>query len=1000
MIVRPPAGGTITPLNPDGNAFSSASGTGFTTNDIAESEIPFKVIPVAIVELTGDIATGPVAGFSDIVTYLDGSGAYIYKDATNIYFRIRIGNIVSGSKGYSFLIDTDGKIGNSGPGADPNFIAPGNNTPGNPGFEYEVVLQTNTQVAVYNIDGVSSPPSPVSFPLNTNSQISVALSTDNNNPDYFYDWFVPFTAIGSPSSVRVAVTTITSPNSALQSTRSDIYGVNDQLHSSVAAAWQKVVEAQPSISLTPFTSVGADCTNPPVVNSPISSGASVAVTGTWTRLDASKPGSANITLFKNNIAAGSAVVTSGGSWSINTTVNPGDVFFAKAQSSGESQCLSSPSVKAACASIPTAPSITCASSKGITGTVPLGATVHIYLVSAANASPTATQLTTGLVYANNASNRTFNYYSTNPQSGNACQGQNNLLATGTYMFITDNGGCLSAPAFICITGSSSSSWAALASNSLNLTTPVYPYQTVISGTGSAAGQVLRLFINDEYFSTITATGTSFSFSGLSLSAGNKLQIFAQASGSCTTVSSPFTVSCYTEPPVITTGTGGNLLTGVTAVNGVSAYPGASVQLYKGISPSGTATGAAVTVNTNGGWSVTVPALTANDTYYARQTANGCTSPSSASVTVLSPAICPLITGGYTDASTVVNGTLPAAFTGTIRLYLDGNLIGSQSVTSATSWNISVPANTLYYNGSLSATAQAAGTAQSTGCTSTIIGCASPATPTISPSSTTILAGQSVTYNVSNVASNTWYALSDNNGTTYGTSQYRTTTGNFSLQSSAFNTPGTYPLKISADALTGCPASFTLANVTVNAITVPVRFISVGGEKRNNDILIRWEVADEWNVKEYIIERSYNGKDFVPAGKAAFNDNPGSVNKYSFTDTDADRSRSLFYRIKQVDLDLAPHYSSIIHLSGSSENNMQIYPNPVASTLIVSLNAAETGSIQMLLYTVNGNLLLSEKRTIYRGANSFSIPVNNVMPGQYIMSIRAGKVIISSKIVKQ
>ncbi len=135
LIVRPAGGNGITMLNPNGDAYTSSSATGFTTDDIAQSEIPFKVVPAIAVEPTGDLSTGPSGGFTDIVTKVDGSGFYLYKDATNIYFRLRIGGIISGSKGYSVLIDTDRKMGAAGVTADPNFVAPSGSSPGNPGFE-------------------------------------------------------------------------------------------------------------------------------------------------------------------------------------------------------------------------------------------------------------------------------------------------------------------------------------------------------------------------------------------------------------------------------------------------------------------------------------------------------------------------------------------------------------------------------------------------------------------------------------------------------------------------------------------------------------------------------------------------------------------------------------------------------------------------------------------------------------------------------------------------
>jgi hypothetical protein len=76
-----------------------------------------------VIEPTGDLATGPAGGFTDIVKTVDNSGFYIYYDGVNLLFRLRIGGIISGSKGYSIMLDTDGKIGNSGPYAYPKLVA-------------------------------------------------------------------------------------------------------------------------------------------------------------------------------------------------------------------------------------------------------------------------------------------------------------------------------------------------------------------------------------------------------------------------------------------------------------------------------------------------------------------------------------------------------------------------------------------------------------------------------------------------------------------------------------------------------------------------------------------------------------------------------------------------------------------------------------------------------------------------------------------------------------
>lgn len=150
LIVRPAGTATSAVLDPNQDKYTSADATGFTANDITSSEIPYKLIPALLPEPTGDLLRGPDGKFSDIVKTFDGSGFYMYSNtvAGNLYARIRMGGIVSGSKGYSVLLDTDLKFGATGPNADPNFKPRTNGNNGNPGFEFEIVYETNFRVAI------------------------------------------------------------------------------------------------------------------------------------------------------------------------------------------------------------------------------------------------------------------------------------------------------------------------------------------------------------------------------------------------------------------------------------------------------------------------------------------------------------------------------------------------------------------------------------------------------------------------------------------------------------------------------------------------------------------------------------------------------------------------------------------------------------------------------------------------------------------------------------
>lgn len=980
LIVRPLPAGTTT-LNPDGNGYSSKTTAGFAADDIAESEIPYKIVPPAITEPTGDLATGPSGGFTDIVKTVDNSGFYVYSDGTNIFFRLRIGGIISGSKGYSVLIDTDNKMGNSGVYADPNYVAPTNTSNGNPGFEYEVVLQTNFQIAVYSVDGSISPGAPTNtYSLNTNSQISVALSTDGNNPDYFYDWFVPLSAIGNPASLRMAATTVTSPNSALQGSRSDIYGIDDA-NTTTSGGWQTVVNTQPSISIADISSggsgVGADCTAAPVLNAPINFGSSVSVTGTWTRMDASKPNTATITLYKNGSAAGTTSVTSGGTWTITVpTVATGDVFYAKAQATGESQCLQSNNVTAGCSSYPAAPVLNQSSSKGMCGTLPAGASILIY------------QLTSGgAITLMNGGNANTAYPTTTSFNWFSCSGGAGSVSNGTYMIVASTNGCTSTPVFDCIS-SGSSSLSGLSSNTITLPA-IYPFQTSITGSGATVGSILRLFKNNVQVAFITASTSSFTFSNLTLKAGDQLKVYAQAGTGCVTVSNAFTVICYNQPPVITTDVNGKMLSTATSISG-TATANASITLNR---TSPTTASWTTTANSSGVWTVSGLTLASGDVYSATvssSTACSAASAASASASVVAPTTtCPTITSSPSENNTSVSGSITTASTGTVRLYLDNVLEGSFSVTTTgtSSWTISSLTYPLYSGGILRASFQAGTNAESTGCATATVSCTPPAAPLITSVNpgTTIKTGESVTFSLSNIAANTWYAVSDNTGSSYATSIYTSSTSNLSLPSKTFNTAGDYNLKITADKLTGCTASFATSAIKVNPISLPVNFLNVSAKKNASGVLVSWIVANETDVLRYEVEKSFDCRNFTSLTQVDYKQPTATTNAYAYQDNNA--NGNICYRIKQIDIDGHYHYSSIVRINENAMSKTLIAPNPAYDHVTISKSSSTNESVKIQLLNANGRLVHETKSILTPGNNSIEIKgLQRFGRGQYVLKL--------------
>lgn len=346
-------------LDPNGDGYTSATRSGFSVTDYGtSSELNMVAIPQLDVEPSGDLQTGSSGGHTDMVdAESNRKSVFVMSDGTNLIIRFRIGKASTASKGYSLLIDTDNSF--SGTGA-------------TLGFEQEIVLETgnNGRIAVYNhSSGVGT--LSASYDINNYQQRSIALTTNNGDADYFYDFYVPLSAM-SGNPVRFSATTITSAGSGITGTISDVSGVNDlNYNGNVPAMLKAVITSFPATTLstlTSGTSFAAIQTTAPYISSTLLT-TSTSVSGT-----SAEPNGTTITVYKNGSSIGTTTVSSN-AWTLSGiaggTFAGGDVVTAKAQDSAAGKSLSAASNSVVVGQIcTTAPTITAETngSKGYEGT--------------------------------------------------------------------------------------------------------------------------------------------------------------------------------------------------------------------------------------------------------------------------------------------------------------------------------------------------------------------------------------------------------------------------------------------------------------------------------------------------------------------------------------------------------------------------------------------------------------------------------------------------------
>lgn len=837
---RVPPGAVSSVLDPNGNGWSSITTSGFNGGDIgaAYSEIAYKPIPPIFPEPTGDLRRGPTGFFSEIVKAdPGGTGFYLFFDVgpdntantadDKILVRLRISGLMSGSKGYSALFDTDGKFFGTGTNADPTYQAQTTGTNGNPGFEYEMVYETNFRIALYDVNNSCNPLPPqliwsIDLSNLANSgyaQTSVAITRDGGDADYFYDFWIPRTAftgsagpISPTTPLRVQTTTVMSPQGAICGPVSDLYG-DDGLFGTSSSQYIAIIQGQPPFTLNDMTAagsgVGAVCTAPPAITAPISITAT-SISGTWTKASFSSLTTATITVYKNGVSIGTTAATSGATWTLTgITVTNNDLLTAKAQAAGESMCLTSNSIliqNCTAANTTVCPTVTCFTDKGVEGTGIVGATLRIYRVLSTGITVDFTLvIPAGGNWGWEASGSTGN-------TTNVCNTGAKDLLDGTY-YITQQapGQCESA----CLTPYCVGFIAT--ATPVITTDPVFSGGSTIAGT-AVAGSTVRLYVNNILKATATATGGNFSFPiiGYYAQVGDVFTVTAQNTGGCVSANASKTVQCFVSNPIINT-TEAGVLVAATQITGKSSEPvGTTVTVYNGATNVVIGT---TTVVAGGNWTLSSPTSVAGTTYYARHTGTACgTSGASAIISTLTgtpAARCGTITGPVNENATAASGTLTGSVANTlVTLYIDGTPIGTFT-TSNSSWG-PIALNTTYLNKIYPGGVFSIGIAEPTRaeviCATTLtVICVPPATPVLSnPSGTAGTTPGTLTYTITNSQTGILYVLADDRTGTFPTQTIGNDRGvsafgnggSLILTTNVLPEPGDYRFRISAVKLTG------------------------------------------------------------------------------------------------------------------------------------------------------------------------------------------------------
>lgn len=180
------------------------------------------------------------------------------------------------------------------------------------------------------------------------------------------------------------------------------------------------------------------------------------------------------------------------------------------------------------------------------------------------------------------------------------------------------------------------------------------------------------------------------------------------------------------------------------------------------------------------------------------------------------------------------------------------------------------------------------------------------------------------------------------------------------------------------------------------VLLPVSLTSFEGSRQGKHILLRWISEKEMNSKEFVVEKSRNGKDFTSLGAVAAAGNSNAALQYSFVDEHPVNGKN-FYRLKTFDRDGKFGYSQIVTVDFGSPFQITVQPNPVSTFIDILYQGSINQSATIQFSDLTGQIIQQQTEKL-NTEGRLRINISNLPKGMYILNIVYGNNQKTKKII--
>ncbi|MDX1904093.1 MAG: T9SS type A sorting domain-containing protein, partial [Thermonemataceae bacterium] len=180
--------------------------------------------------------------------------------------------------------------------------------------------------------------------------------------------------------------------------------------------------------------------------------------------------------------------------------------------------------------------------------------------------------------------------------------------------------------------------------------------------------------------------------------------------------------------------------------------------------------------------------------------------------------------------------------------------------------------------------------------------------------------------------------------------------------------------------------FIIPGFLTNCEILPATGGKLSARKTNDGIELRWNAYQENPSMKYILERSYDAKNFVAiADYSAF-----GKEEYKHLDGAPYEGKN-YYRVKIVEANGSFQYSNTATADWGNSSALSIYPNPANDVVNVNFSKdfTQEQEVSVRVLSIMGNQIKDKGYTLPKGERNLVIDTKDIAEGLYLLEIKIG-----------